>query len=190
LEHLRELCAATELPVNADFEAGFARDARELANNVVLAVETGVAGLSIEDFSEGKLLDMAEAAERILAAKQAILATGADVMLVARAEGFIRGNPDLQDIIARLKAYSDAGADCLYAPGIRELRSIAEVVRAVHPKPVNVLMLGPAFTVPQLAEAGVRRVSVGGALAAVAWTAFEEAAMTLRDQGTMPERSR
>jgi 2-methylisocitrate lyase-like PEP mutase family enzyme len=188
LAHLREICAATELPVNADFEAGYATTIAELTRNVAAAVETGVAGLSIEDFSQGARYEISEAVERVAAAKESIRSTGADVLLVARSEGFIRGNPDLDDAIARLQAYSRAGADCLYAPGVRELSAIEQIARAVAPKPLNVLMLGPAFTVAQLAAAGVRRVSVGGALAAAAWAAFQETAAMLRDHGTMPPR--
>jgi 2-methylisocitrate lyase-like PEP mutase family enzyme len=188
LAHLRQLCAATDLPVNADFEAGFAKNSAELGRSVVLAVETGVSGLSIEDFNNGKLYEMAEAAERIAAAKEAIGSTAAGVMLVGRAEGFIRGNPDLDDAIRRLSAYSRAGADCLYAPGVKDLSAIAEIVKAVAPKPVNVLMMGPAFSVPQVAAVGVRRVSVGGALAAAAWAGFERTARMLRDEGLMPPR--
>ena len=188
LAHLREICAATELPVNADFEAGYATTIAELTRNVAAAVETGVAGLSIEDFSQGARYEISEAVERVAAAKESIRSTGADVLLVARSEGFIRSNPDLDDAIARLQAYSRAGADCLYAPGVRELSAIEQIARAVAPKPLNVLMLGPAFTVAQLAAAGVRRVSVGGALAAAAWAAFQETAAMLRDHGTMPPR--
>ncbi len=188
LAHLREMCAATELPVNADFEAGYATDTEELIRNVAAAVETGVAGISIEDFNKGVRYDVSEAADRIAAAKEAIRSTGADVLLVARAEGFIRGNPDLDDTIARLQAYSRAGADCLYAPRVRELAAIDQIVKAVAPKPLNVLMLGPAFTVAQLAAIGVRRVSVGGALAAAARAAFRETAAMLRNHGTMPPR--
>lgn len=188
LAHLREICAATELPVNADFEAGYATDTAELARNVAAAVETEIAGISIEDFSDGVRYEVHEAAERIAAAREAIRSTGADVLLVARAEGFIRGNPDLDDTIARLQAYSRAGADCLYAPGVRELSAIEQIVKAVAPKPLNVLMLGPSFTVAQLGAIGVRRVSVGGALAAAAWAAFKETAAMLRNQGRMPPR--
>lgn len=190
LDHLRDICAATDLPVNADFEAGFAKDLKQLAHNVTLAVETGIAGLSIEDYDHGVRYTAGEAADRIAAAKQAIHARGADVLLVARAEGFIRGNPDLDDTIKRLQAYSRAGADCLYAPGVADLSSIEQLVQAVAPKPLNVLMLGPTFSVSQLAAVGVRRVSVGGALAAAAWSAFEETALTLRNQGRMPPRPR
>jgi 2-methylisocitrate lyase-like PEP mutase family enzyme len=190
LAHLREICAATELPVNADFEAGYATDIATLTRHVAAAVETGVAGISIEDFNRGVRYEVSEAASRIAAAKEVIRSMSADVVLVARAEGFIRGNPDLDDTIARLQAYSRAGADCLYSPGVRELSAIDQIVKAVAPKPLNVLMLGPAFTVAQLAAIGVRRVSVGGALAAAAWAAFKETAAMLRHQGTMPPRPR
>ena len=188
LAHLREICAATGLAVNADFEAGYAARTEDLMANVRAAVDTGVAGLSIEDFYKGVRYDIGEATERVAAARDAIRSTGADVLLVARAEGFIRGNPDLDDTIARLQAYSAAGADCLYAPGVKELSAIERIVQAVAPKPVNALMLGPAFTVADLAAIGVRRVSVGGALAAAAWAAFKETASALRDRGTMPPR--
>lgn len=190
LAHLREICAATELPVNADFEAGYATGTEELMRNVAAAVDTGIAGLSIEDFSQGERYGVSEAVERVAAAKEAIRSSGGDVLLVARGDGFIRGSPDLDDVIARLLAYSRAGADCLYAPGVRELSAIDQMVKAVAPKPLNVLMLGPAFTVAQLAAADVRRVSVGGALAAAAWAAFQEAAAMLRHHGTMPPRPR
>jgi 2-methylisocitrate lyase-like PEP mutase family enzyme len=186
--HLRQLCAATDLPVNADFEAGFASDAVELARNVALCVDTGVAGISIEDFGNGIRFELAEATQRISAAKEAIHSTGTDVLLVARAEGFIRGNPDLDDTIRRLDAYSRAGADCLYAPGVEELSQIEEIVNAVAPKPLNVLLVGPTFSVSQLSALGVRRVSVGGALAAAAWAGFNHAARMLREQGMMPPR--
>lgn len=190
LAHLREICAATALPVNADFEAGYAVGTDDLMTNVRAAVATGVAGLSIEDFNNGARYDIRAASERVAAAREAIRSTGADVLLVARAEGFIRGNPDLDDTIARLQAYSAAGADCLYAPGVKDLSAIERIVQAVAPKPVNVLMLGPAFTVADLAALGVRRVSVGGALAAAARAAFRETATALRDRGTMPPRPR
>lgn len=188
LAHLREICAATALPVNADFEAGYATDISALTRNVAAAVEAGVAGISIEDFNRGVRYEITEAAARIAAAKEAIRSTGADVLLVARAEGFIRGNPDLHDTMTRLQAYSRAGADCLYAPGVKDLSGIDQIVKAVAPKPLNVLMLGPAFTVADVAAIGVRRVSVGGALAAAAWAAFRETAAMLRHQGTMPPR--
>jgi 2-methylisocitrate lyase-like PEP mutase family enzyme len=188
LAHFRQLNDATDLPINADFEAGFARDTAELATNVLLAVQTGVAGLSIEDFNDGRLYEIGEATERVAAAKEAIRSTATAVLLVARAEGFIRGKPDLDDTINRLNAYSAAGADCLYAPGVRDIDSIEEIVKAVAPKPLNVLLLGPTFSISQLAHVGVRRISVGGGLAAAAWAGFEHAARMLRDEGTMPPR--
>jgi 2-methylisocitrate lyase-like PEP mutase family enzyme len=188
LEHLTRLCAATNLPINADFEAGFAASPEELADNVLLAVETGVAGLSIEDYDQGRLYNIAEAAGRIRAARKAIDRSGQDVLLVGRAEGFIRGMPDLDDTIRRLVAYSEAGADCLYTPGVKDLAAIRRIVEAVAPKPVNVLMNGPELRVSELAAVGVRRVSVGGALARAAWSAFERAAQMLHQEGTLPAR--
>ena len=187
LDHLRELVAATDLPVNADFENGFAADAQGVAESVRLAVETGVAGLSIED-STGNAADplfpIAVAVERLRAARKAIDATGGDTYLVGRAENFFAGRPDLDDTIARLKAYAEAGADCLYAPGIKTREQIAAVVAAVAPKPVN-LLVGAAseLTMKDIAALGVRRVSVGGGLARAAWGGFIRAARTLAEQG-------
>ncbi|MFS2164579.1 isocitrate lyase/PEP mutase family protein [Variovorax sp. Varisp62] len=187
LAHLRELVDATDLPVNADFENGFAADAQGVAESVRLAIETGVAGLSIED-STGNAADplfaIDIAVERMRAARKAIDASGADVLLVGRAENFFAGRPDLGDAIARLKAYADAGADCLYAPGIKTREQIAAVVAAVAPKPVN-LLVGAAseLTMQDIAELGVRRVSVGGAMARAAWGGFMRAARTLAVQG-------
>ena len=187
LDHLRELVAATDLPVNADFENGFAADAQGVAESVRLAVETGVAGLSIED-STGNAADplfpIAVAVERLRAARKAIDATGGDTYLVGRAENFFAGRPDLDDTIARLKAYAEAGADCLYAPGIKTREQIAAVVAAVAPKPVN-LLVGAAseLTMKDIAALGVRRVSVGGGLARAAWGGFIRAARTLVEQG-------
>ena len=168
LAHLREMVAATDIPVNADFESGFARDAAGVAESVRLAVETGVAGLSIEDSTGDAampLYEIAVAIERMEAARRAIDRTGGDALLVGRAECFIVGRPDLAETITRLKAYANAGADCLYAPGIRTREQIAAVVTAVAPKPVN-LLIGWAsdMTLSDVAELGVRRVSVGGAL--------------------------
>ena len=188
LEHLRRLCDATDLPVNADFEAGFADDLKQLAENVILAVKTGVAGLSIEDYNNGRMCDLSEATERIAAAREAIQSSGANVLLVGRSEGFIRGKPDLDGTVKRLVSYSQAGADCLYAPGVKDLSAIQTIVNALAPKPVNVLLNGPDLNVSDLAAIGVRRVSVGGALAAQVWSAFDHAARTLRDQGTLPPR--
>lgn len=185
LAHLRELVEATDLPVNADFENGFAADARGVAESVSLAVEMGVAGLSIED-STGNAADplfpVDVAVERLRAARKAIDASGADVLLVGRAENFFVGRPDLDDAIARLKAYANAGADCLYAPGIKTREQIAAVVAAAGGKPVNLLVGAPSeLTMQDIAELGVRRVSVGGGLARSAWGGFIRAARTLAE---------
>ncbi|MGJ7531149.1 isocitrate lyase/PEP mutase family protein [Variovorax sp. GB1P17] len=187
LDHLRELVAATDLPVNADFENGFAADAQGVAESVRLAAETGVAGLSIED-STGNAADplfsIDVAVERMRAARKAIDASGADVLLVGRAENFFAGRPDLDDAIARLKAYSNAGADCLYAPGIKTREQIAAVVAAAGGKPVNLLVGATSeLTMKDIAELGVRRVSVGGGLARAAWGGFMRAARTLSEEG-------
>lgn len=183
LAHLRELVDATSLPVNADFEDGHARDLEGLADNVRRCVATGVAGLSIEDATGDAthpLYDFDEAVARMRTARQAIDATGEDVMLIGRAENFLVGRPDLDDAIRRLVAYAEAGADCLYAPGLSTREQIRSVVEAVAPKPVNVLM-GPAAKLgfETLAELGVRRVSIGGALALAAWSGFTQAAGAL-----------
>lgn len=187
LAHLRDIVAATDLPVNADFENGFASDPQGVAESVRLAVETGVAGLSIED-STGNAADplfpIDIAVERLRAARKAIDAAGGDTLLVGRAENFFAGRPDLDDTIARLKAYAAAGADCLYAPGIKTREQIAAVVAAVAPKPVNLLVGGASeLTMKDIAELGVRRVSVGGGLARAAWGGFIQAARTLAEQG-------
>jgi len=188
LDHLRMLCAATDLPVNADFEDGFAEDAAGVAANAALAIDTGVAGLSIEDRQGSGLRDVADAAARIRAAREAIDRSGHDVMLVARSEGYLAGQPDLAATITRLRAYADAGADVLYAPAITALDEIRAVVDAVAPKPVNVLLWGPTMRVADLATLGVRRVSTGGALAAAAWNGFEHAARQLLETGSLPPR--
>lgn len=187
LAHLRDMVAATDLPVNADFENGFATDAQGVAQSVRLAVETGVAGLSIEDSTgdaANPLFPIDVAVERLRAARGAIDAAGGDTLLVGRAENFFVGRPDLDDAIARLKAYAEAGADCLYAPGIRTREQIAAVVAAVAPRPVN-LLIGWAseLTMQDIAALGVRRVSVGGALARSAWGSFDRAARALAEQG-------
>jgi 2-methylisocitrate lyase-like PEP mutase family enzyme len=188
LAHLRMLCAATDLPVNADFEAGFADDPQGVARNVVLAADTGVAGLSIEDRTGRDLYDLPLAIERIRAAREAIDAAGEDVLLVARTEGFLIGRTELAASIERLRAYAAAGADCLYAPGVREIGAIRELVQAVAPRPVNVLLSTTDASVAELAAAGVRRVSVGGSLAAEAWAAFDRAAEMLAKDGRLPAR--
>ncbi|MGN4188573.1 isocitrate lyase/PEP mutase family protein [Burkholderia gladioli] len=183
LAHLRAIVQATDLPVNADFENGFGATPEDVAQSVGLAVETGVAGLSIEDSTgdaSGSLFPIEVAAERVAAARRAIDARGGDTLLVARAENFLAGAPDLDDAIARLRAYSAAGADCLYAPGIRTRGQIEAVVMAVAPRPVNVLVGTPLeFTLADLAALGVRRVSVGGALARAAWGGFMAATQAL-----------
>ena len=187
LAHLREMVEATELPVNADFEGGFAAEPAGVAESVRLAVETGVAALSIEDSTGDAarpLYDLPLAVERMRAARRAIDGAGGDTLLVGRAECFLVGRPDLAETIARLKAYSDAGAECLYAPGIRTRDDIAAVVAAVAPKPVN-LLIGWAseFTLADVAALGVRRISVGGALARAAWGGFTRAAKLMADEG-------
>jgi 2-methylisocitrate lyase-like PEP mutase family enzyme len=186
LEHLRMLCAATDLPVNADFEAGFADSPEGVAESVTLAVGTGVAGLSIEDRVGKDLYDTAVAVERIKAARAAIDATGENVVLVGRTEGFLIGRKDLPATIGRLVAYAEAGADCLYAPGVIDLEQVSAIVKAVAPRPVNVLMAWPGQSVAPLAEIGVRRVSVGAALAGAAWAGFDVAAKMLAEEGRMP----
>jgi 2-methylisocitrate lyase-like PEP mutase family enzyme len=187
LAHLRCLVCATDVPVNADFERGFARDAGEVAENVGLAVETGIAALSIEDSTgddQRPLYDLGTAAERIRAARRAIDKAGGDTLLVGRAECFLVGRPDIKETIERLKAYSDAGADCLYAPGLRTRDEVAAVVAAVAPKPLN-LLIGwvSELTMRDAAALGVRRVSVGGALARSAWGGFMRAAKLIADEG-------
>lgn len=184
LSHLRLLCAATDLPVNADFEAGFADRPEQVAANVRLACDTGIAGLSIEDRTGRDLYPLSLAVERIRASRAAIDQAGADVILVGRSEGFLVGRSDIGVTIERLVAYADAGADCLYAPGIQEPAHIEAAVTALAPKPVNVL-LRPNMRVADLAAQGVRRVSVGGSLARAAWTGFDQVAERLRDQGTL-----
>jgi 2-methylisocitrate lyase-like PEP mutase family enzyme len=187
LAHLREIVAATDLPVNADFENGYAADAAGVAESVRLAVETGVAGLSIEDSTgdaANPLYETDVAVERMRAARQAIDKAGGDTLLVGRAECFLWGVTDLDETIRRLKAYSDAGADCLYAPGIRTPEQIRAVVEAVAPKPVNLLVGSTSeLTMQAIAALGVRRVSVGGALARAAWGGFMRAARMLAEQG-------
>jgi 2-methylisocitrate lyase-like PEP mutase family enzyme len=191
LTHIAQIVAATDLPVNADFENGFAGAPEGVAESVRLCVETGVAGLSIEDFSGDKdkpLYDIPLATERIRAARKAIDASRGDVLLTGRAEGFIRGRPDLGDMIARLKAYAAAGADCLYAPGISSREQIAAVVQAVAPKPVNLLIGTPTgLTVADAETLGVRRISVGGSLARAAWGGFMRAAKMIAEQGRFDE---
>jgi 2-methylisocitrate lyase-like PEP mutase family enzyme len=189
-DHLAALCAAVDLPVNADFEGGFAHEADKVGANVARAVKTGVAGLSIEDSTGDAakpLYDRAPAIARIKAARQAIDADNSGVLLTGRCEGFLVGQADLDMVIGRLKAYSDAGADCLYAPGIKTKEQIAAVVKAVHPKPVNLLIGGSGLSLREAADLGVRRISVGGSLARSAWGGFMKAAHEMAEQGTFAE---
>jgi 2-methylisocitrate lyase-like PEP mutase family enzyme len=189
LAHIRMIVEATELPVNADFEGGFAHDAEGVARNVTRCLETGVAALSIEDSTGDKarpLYDLAEAVERMRAARRAVDVNGEGALLVGRAECFLTGHADpLKEAISRLKAYANAGADVLYAPGVRTREDIAAMVKAVAPKPVNVLIGWPSeLTVSELAALGVRRISVGGALARAAWSGFAHAAQTIAKEGS------
>lgn len=191
LAHLQEMVAATDLPVNADFESGFATDAAGVGESVRLAVETGVAGLSIEDSTGDAakpLFELDAAVERVRAARKAIDKAGGDTLLVGRAECFLVGRPNLDETIQRLKAYAHAGADCLYAPGIATPEDIAAIVAAIAPKPVN-LLVGSAskLTLKEISALGVRRVSVGGALARSAWGGFMRAARSIAEHGTFDE---
>jgi methylisocitrate lyase len=187
LEHFTALAANVPVPVSADFEGGFGVTPAAVAGNVARIVTTGIAGFSIEDASgdpAAPLVDAVLSVERIRAAREAIDQSGTGVLLVARSEGFIAGRPDLAETIRRLTAFADAGADCLYAPGLRTIEEITEVVRAVAPKPVNVLAGNDRFTVEELAAAGVRRISVGGSLARTAWTGMLNAAREIAERGT------
>jgi 2-methylisocitrate lyase-like PEP mutase family enzyme len=187
LEHLRRIAAAVDVPVNADFEDGFAREPDGVATNVKLAAGTGIAGLSIED-STGDVgeplypLDLA--VERVRAARKAIDESGTGIVLTGRSEGFVAGRPDLDETIRRLQAYAEAGADCLYAPFADTPEQVSAIVAAVAPKPVNLLVHKPSVTVAEAAALGVRRISVGAALARVAWAGFLAAAQEIADDGT------
>ena len=188
--HLAALCDAVDVPVNADFEGGFAHKPEKVAANVARAVQTGVAGLSIEDSTgdaANPLYERAFAIERIKAARSAIDADHSGVLLTGRCEGFLVGQPDLNMAIDRLVAYSEAGADCLYAPGIKTREQISAVVKAVHPKPVNLLIGASGLSVAEAADLGVRRISVGGSLARTAWAGFMRAAREMAEQGTFTE---
>jgi 2-methylisocitrate lyase-like PEP mutase family enzyme len=187
LAHLREIAAATDLPVNADFESGYGATPEDVAESVRMAVDTGIAGLSIEDATgdaQKPIHPLEVALQRLRAARAAIDETRAEVLLVGRAENFLHGRPDLDDTIKRLKAYAEAGADCLYAPAIRTREQIEAVVAAVAPKPVNLLVGTPlGFTLADIAAMGVRRVSVGGALARTAWWGFMRASRAIAEEG-------
>ena len=189
-DHLTALCNAVDLPVNADFEGGFAHKPEKVAVNVARAVATGVAGLSIEDSTGDKanpLYERAFAIERIKAARAAIDADNSGALLVGRCEGFLVGLTDLTMVIDRLNAYAEAGADCLYAPGIKSKEEISAVVKAVHPKPVNLLIGSSGLSVAEAADLGVRRISVGGSLARAAWGGFMRASREIAEKGTFTE---
>ncbi len=186
LAHIREIADAADIPVNADFENGFADEPADVAANVRLCAETGVAGLSIEDYTGNDaepLYPFDLAVARVRAARAAIDRAGGGIVFTARSEGFIRSRPDMDETLRRLKAFSEAGADCLYAPGIKTREEIETVVKTVAPKPVNFLMAGSNFTVAELAALGVRRISVGGTLARVAMHAFIASARAIAEQG-------
>jgi 2-methylisocitrate lyase-like PEP mutase family enzyme len=192
LAYVDAVAAAVDVPVSADFEGGFAVDPSDVGANVARAADTGIAGLSIEDSTydpERPLFDFGLAVDRVRAARRAIDDRDPTLVLTARSEGFIVGRPDLQETIRRLTAFADAGADCLYAPGIRDKKAIAAVVTAVAPKPVNVLVGSDFTTVSELAAMGVRRISVGGALARSAWTGFLDAATEIAERGTFEKLS-
>jgi 2-methylisocitrate lyase-like PEP mutase family enzyme len=190
VQHLATLCEAVDLPVNADFEGGFAHKAEKVGINVARAVKTGIAGLSIEDSTGDAAKPLYErglAIERIKAARAAIDADNSGVLLTGRCEGFLVGQDDLNMVIDRLKAYSEAGADCLYAPGIKTREQISAVVKAVHPKPVNLLIGASGLSVKEAEDLGVRRISVGGSLARAAWAGFMRSAREMAEQGTFTE---
>lgn len=191
LDHLREMVGACHVPVSADFGNGFSTTPAGVADNVRLAVDTGIAGLSIEDATGDKsrpLFSLSDACVRVRAARDSIDKAGVEVVLVARAECFFVGKPDLAETIARLKAYAQAGADCLYAPGLHTREQIAAVVDAVAPKPVNVLADARIdLTASDLAALGVRRISAGGTLARVAIGGFLRVAAMLIDGGTFAD---
>ena len=192
LTHLHAMSESIDLPLNADFEGGFATQPDDVAANVSAATRTGIAGLSIEDSTGDAatpLYDFALAVDRIRAARRAIDDSETGVLLTGRSEGFIVGRPDLKETIRRLTAYAEVGADCLFAPGLRSMSDIAAVVGAVAPKPVNVLVSSDFTTLADLTAAGVRRISVGGALARTAWGAFLDAAKEIRERGTFSRLS-
>lgn len=187
LAHLRTIAAGVDVPVNADFEGGFAEDPEQVGENVARAVATGIAGLSIEDSTRDlaePLYDIGLAVERVRAARRAIDASGTGVLLTGRSEGFVVGRPDLDETIRRLRAYAEAGADCLYAPRIGTVEEVRAIVEAVAPRPVNLLINAPFITVAEAAALGVRRVSVGGTMARTAWAGFLHAAGEIAESGT------
>ena len=187
LDHLRLIASAVSVPVNADFQGGYAVDPADVAANVTMAVSTGIAGLSIEDSSgdeDDPLFEFDLAVQRVAAARGAIDDSGTGVVLTGRSEGFVCGRPDIKETIRRLQAYAEAGADCLYAPRIDKIEHVSLIVAAVSPKPVNVLINAPFTTVAEAAQLGVRRISVGGTLARTAWGGFLQAAREIADAGT------
>jgi 2-methylisocitrate lyase-like PEP mutase family enzyme len=187
--HLAAISAAVDIPVNADFEDGFAHEPDKVGVNVARAVKAGVSGLSIEDYTGDAakpLFDRTLAIERIKAARKAIDADNSGVLLTGRCEAFLRGVKDLNLVIDRLTAYAEAGADCLYAPGISTKEEISAVVKAVHPKPVN-LLVGSAGSLADIGALGVRRISVGGSLARMAWAGFMKASKEMAEKGTFSE---
>jgi 2-methylisocitrate lyase-like PEP mutase family enzyme len=189
-DHLTAISAAVDIPVNADFEDGFAHEPEKVQVNVARAVKTGVSGLSIEDYTGDNakpLFDRALAVERIKAARKANDADNSGVLLTGRCEAFLRGVKDMNLVIDRLTAYAEAGADCLYAPGISTPEEISTVVKAVAPRPVNLLMMGTAGSLAEIAALGVRRISVGGSLARMAWSGFMKASREMADKGTFTE---
>lgn len=187
LDHLRSIAASVTVPVNADFEGGYAAEADGVAANVAQAVTTGIAGLSIEDSTgdaANPLFGFELAVDRVRAARAAIDESGTGVVLTGRSEGFVAGRPDIDETIRRLVAYAEAGADCLYAPRIDNVQHISAIIAAVAPKPVNLLINAPFITVDQAAALGVRRISVGGTLARTAWGGFLAAAQEIAEAGT------
>jgi methylisocitrate lyase len=193
LEHYRAMSSALDIPINADFEGGYAVEPDDVAKNVAAACATGIAGLSIEDSikdADSGLYDFDLAVDRMRAARSAIDESKTGVLLVGRSEGFIAGRPDLRETLRRLTAFAEAGADCLYAPGVKKREDIKAIVDAVAPKPVNVLVGSNFTTVAELAALGVRRISVGGALARAGWGAVLAAAKEIAESGTFEGLSR
>jgi 2-methylisocitrate lyase-like PEP mutase family enzyme len=187
LDHLRTVATAVSVPVNADFEGGYAVDPDQVAANVALAARTGIAGLSIEDSSgdaQDPLFDFDHSVARVVAAREAIDRSGTGIVLTARSEGFVVSRPDIDETLRRLRTYADAGADCLYAPRIDDVEHVSAVVAAVAPKPVNLLVNAPFVSVEEAARLGVRRISVGGTLARAAWSGFLGAAREIAERGT------
>jgi 2-methylisocitrate lyase-like PEP mutase family enzyme len=192
LNHLAALSNAVDLPINADFESGFAVDPEGVATSVRLAIDSGVAGLSIEDrdIENSRLYNKAAALDRLRAARRAIDQSGENVLLVARTEGLLLDSDAISPAIDKLVAFAEAGADCLYGPGVRGTEAIRTMVRAVAPKPLNVLIMDPNVTLSELADLGVRRVSVGGSIAAVGWAATVAAAKSIKEGSFKPLRDR